>query len=136
MDLSYLGIDVGTTGCKVIAFDEEGRTVAQAYRAVSYTHLDVYKRQDGTMVAQSYREYPFITPQPGWLEINPEHIWESVLDALNEATKKSKEPIEVVAVTSHGETLIPIDRSGKALYNALANFDTRAHTYICLLYTS
>jgi xylulokinase len=105
--LVLAGLDVGTSGCKVVLF-----------------------REDGTMVAQSYREYPFITPQPGWLEINPEHIWESVLDALNEATKKSKEPIEVVAVTSHGETLIPIDRSGKALYNALANFDTRAHTYI------
>ena len=105
--MALAGLDVGTSGCKVMLF-----------------------REDGTIVAQSYREFSFITPQPGWLEIDPEQIWKSVLDSLGEIVKKSKESIEVVAVTSHGETLIPIDKSGKALYNALANFDTRAHTYI------
>ena len=39
--MSLLGIDVGTTGCKVIAF-----------------------REDGTTLAQAYSEYPLIHPQP------------------------------------------------------------------------
>ncbi len=105
--MALAGLDVGTSGCKGVVF-----------------------REDGTILAQSYREYPFITPQPGWLEINPENIWQSVLDSLQEVVKKTQDTIEVIAITSHGETLIPIDKTGKALYHALANFDTRAHTYI------
>ncbi len=65
--MALAGLDVGTSGCKVVLF-----------------------RENGTMVAQSYREYPFITPQPGWLEMNPEHIWESVLEALIEVSKSQK----------------------------------------------
>ena len=30
--MSLLGIDVGTTGCKAVAFDESGRIIASAYR--------------------------------------------------------------------------------------------------------
>ena len=44
--MSYLGIDVGTTGCKVVAFDEEGK-----------------------IVAFSYREYPLYYPQTGWIGV-------------------------------------------------------------------
>ena len=69
-----LGVDIGTSACKAATFDGEGRVVAQAAgaydvscphpgwaeqdpeqwweavcrairEAVSYTHLDVYKRQ-------------------------------------------------------------------------------------------
>ncbi|MCX6090813.1 MAG: FGGY family carbohydrate kinase [Candidatus Atribacteria bacterium] len=105
--MALAGLDVGTSGCKVMVF-----------------------RNDGTIIAQSYREYPFITPQPGWLEMNPENIWQSVLVSLQEVVQKSSEAIEVMAVTSHGETLIPIDKNGRALWNAIANFDTRAHPYI------
>ena len=45
--MSLLGIDVGTTGCKVIAF-----------------------REDGEILAQAYGEYPLIHPQPGWSELD------------------------------------------------------------------
>ena len=49
--MSLLGIDVGTTGCKVIAFHE-----------------------DGEILAQAYGEYPLIHPQPGWSDWM-EMIW-------------------------------------------------------------
>ena len=65
-----MGIDVGTTGCKAVIYNAEGNVESSAYKeyslkmpragwmeldpddiwqsvkAVSYTHLDVYKRQD------------------------------------------------------------------------------------------
>ena len=41
--MSYLGLDIGTTGCKAAVFDQEGR-----------------------MLALAYREYPLLSPQPGW----------------------------------------------------------------------
>ena len=50
--MSLLGIDVGTTGCKVIAFCE-----------------------DGTVLAQAYGEYPLTHPQPGWSELDANVVW-------------------------------------------------------------
>lgn len=40
--MSYLGLDIGTSGCKALVFDDSGRTLASAYR-----------------------EYPLNHPQPG-----------------------------------------------------------------------
>ena len=43
-----LGIDMGTSSVKVGLFDLKGEPIAfadETYRPVSYTHLDVYKRQ-------------------------------------------------------------------------------------------
>ena len=60
--MSLLGIDVGTTGCKSVVFSEEGKILSQAYK-----------------------EYPEIYPKPGWVEMNPEQIW----NAIKEVIKKS-----------------------------------------------
>jgi len=105
--LVLLGIDVGTSGCKLAAF-----------------------REDGTMLARTFREYPFITPRAGWLEIDPERIWKAVLSALREMNTRLQGQIDVIAVTSHGETLIPLNAQGEPLCHAIANFDTRAQRYV------
>ncbi|MEI6157998.1 MAG: FGGY family carbohydrate kinase, partial [Atribacterota bacterium] len=57
--MSSLGIDVGTTGCKVIGFDEKGYVIAQAYR-----------------------EYPLYQPQEGWMELDAEEVFRSVEECL------------------------------------------------------
>ncbi|MEN3185072.1 MAG: FGGY-family carbohydrate kinase [Atribacterota bacterium] len=102
-----LGIDVGTSGCKGVAFQE-----------------------DGALLGVVQREYPFITPQSGWLEIDPKKIWEAVSLVIQEITVQLKKRIDVIAVTSHGETLVPLGKNGKPLGNAIANFDTRAQGYV------
>ena len=45
--MSLLGIDVGTTGCKAVAFDDSG-----------------------SIIASAYREYPLQFPKPGWIELD------------------------------------------------------------------
>ena len=45
-----IGIDIGSTTVKVVLLDDQDRIVFKTYerhmsKAVSYTHLDVYKRQ-------------------------------------------------------------------------------------------
>lgn len=102
--MALLGIDVGTSGCKVVAF-----------------------RENGEVLALAGEEYPFLTPQPGWLEIDPESIWQAVCAALGKVAQGISESIDAIAVTSHGETLIPLSRGGRPLYNAIANFDVRAN---------
>ncbi len=101
------GIDVGTSGCKVVIFDLKGAVLSQAYR-----------------------EYPFLVPQPGWLEIDPELIWSAVVEALKEAVLVLKEPLEAIGVTSHGESMVPLSKEGRALTNLICNFDTRSHRYV------
>ena len=59
MKTALLGIDVGTSACKVAAFDLEGHVLAQA--------------------AESY---PVLYPQPGWAEQDPQQWWEAVCKAL------------------------------------------------------
>ncbi|MCX7667782.1 MAG: FGGY family carbohydrate kinase, partial [Atribacterota bacterium] len=102
-----LGIDVGTSGCKGVAF-----------------------REDGALLGVAQREYPFVTPQSGWLEIDPEKIWEAVSHVVQEIAVRLEKHVDVIAVTSHGETLVPLDGDGEPLCNAIANFDTRAQGYV------
>ena len=56
-----LGIDVGTSGCKVLLIDETGRVLKQASA-----------------------EYPLSVPRPMWSEQNPEDWWSGVQKCLAE----------------------------------------------------
>lgn len=105
--MALLGIDVGTGGCKVVAF-----------------------REDGAVLASAFREYPFVTPRPGWLEIDPGCIVQAVREALREVASRLSAPFDALAVTSHGETLVPLGQDGTPLTLAIANFDTRANKYV------
>jgi xylulokinase len=101
--MSLMSIDVGTTGCKVIAFSAEGKIVAQAYR-----------------------EYPLIQPQPGWMELDSKDVWEKVASAIREvAAKTEKDPVKALAVSSQGEAVTPVLQDGTVLDNAITTFDSR-----------
>ena len=101
--MSLMGIDVGTTGCKVVAFDETGQVLAQAGR-----------------------EYPLITPQPGWYELDPERVWADVSDCLREVNALIKaDPVSALAISSQGEAMTPITRAGEILANSPISSDIR-----------
>jgi len=101
--MSILGLDVGTTGTKAIAFDLEGNAVASAYR-----------------------EYPLHSPRPGWLELDPEHVWRCVRDALAEVAQKTRhDPIRSLAVSAQGEACHGVSKSGDCLTPSIVTFDER-----------
>lgn len=98
-----MGIDVGTTGCKVIAF-----------------------REDGEILAQAYGEYPLIHPQPGWSELDSNVVWENVSDGIRKVAAKTKnDPIEAISVASQGEAVTPVWENCEVLANAITTFDSR-----------
>ncbi|RKY02477.1 hypothetical protein DRP77_07885, partial [Candidatus Poribacteria bacterium] len=102
--MSLMGIDLGTTGCKVIAFDLEGRIIAHAYR-----------------------EYPLIHRRPGWSELDSNLVWERVADAIREVASKTRnDPVEALAVASQGEAVTPVTEDGEMLDTAITTFDSRA----------
>ncbi|MEG1428002.1 MAG: FGGY family carbohydrate kinase, partial [Oscillospiraceae bacterium] len=70
------GIDIGTTGVKVIIFDTAGNTVSSAYR-----------------------EYSCTFPQSGWVEQNGEMTWKKTCEASKEAIEKSGlDPKAIVSI--------------------------------------
>ena len=106
MKTALLGIDVGTSACKVAAFDLEGHVLAQA--------------------AESY---PVLYPQPGWAEQDPQQWWEAVCRALRRLWESGAvAPGEVVGVGIDGQSwsAIPLDKEGRALCNTPIWMDTRA----------
>lgn len=101
--MSLIGLDVGTTGCKVIVFDETGRILSQASR-----------------------EYTILTPQPALAEQDAEQVWKLAWEALLEAVAKNPEvPPRAMALSVQGEAIIAVDDAGRALRHAILGMDTR-----------
>ena len=97
-----MGIDIGITGAKVIAFSE-----------------------DGEILAKRYREYSLISPEPGWQELDPYKVMECVEDCVQQVNSVTSGEARAFAASCQGETGMPIDTSGKPLYNATVCFDAR-----------
>ncbi|RKY58902.1 MAG: hypothetical protein DRP94_05020 [Candidatus Latescibacterota bacterium] len=105
MDERYLlGVDVGTTALKVILF-----------------------ARNGEIVKGAVREYELSTPSPHHVECDPETYWESLRSCIQEVLKDvALEDVVALAISSQGETLVPVDREGSPLRNAIVWLDDRA----------
>ena len=100
-----LGVDLGTTGCKSMLFDEKGG-----------------------IVAEQYIEYDLIMTPEG-VEQNAGDWWENVQRTIRAVTESAAVPGEQIAalcVCSQGIAFVPVDRAGNPLYNALSWLDGRS----------
>lgn len=96
-----LSIDQGTSSSRAIVFDSEGRAVAC-----------------------SQKEFPQHFPRSGWVEHDPEDIWNSVLEVALEASKGYA--ISAIGITNQRETTIVWDAAtGRPVYNAIVWQDRR-----------
>jgi len=97
-------IDQGTTGTTVLLFDEREQVVGRGYREIP----------------QSY-------PAPGYVEHDPEAIWDSVLGALGEARAQvTGGEVVAIGITNQRETTILWERStGRAAAPAIVWQDRR-----------
>ncbi len=106
MKRQLLGIDIGTSACKVAVFDEDGKVLAQANR--------------------SYKVY---YPQSGWAEQDPEEWWEAICGAIREALSEEEvraEEISGIGVDGQSWSAIPVDENGNVLHHTPIWMDTRA----------
>ena len=107
---TYISIDQGTTSSRAILFGE-----------------------DGSILKTCQMEFEQIYPKPGWVEHNPEEIWETTKSVLkdlyhSDITKKYK--IRGIGITNQRETTILWDKkSGKPLYNAIVWQDRRTSDF-------
>jgi xylulokinase len=104
----YMGIDIGTSGCKAVIFDENGR-----------------------QAALSYEEYDIISKNFGWAELDTDEVIEKCFTVIKK-TATCVEPQSVIGlgISSQGEAFTLVDETGKALCNALVSSDIRADEYI------
>ena len=101
-----LAIDQGTTSTRAVLFDDKGQPL---------------------FTAQT--EFTQIFPQDGWVEHDPEEIWQTVLSTCQEAIDASKKlggTIAGLGITNQRETSLIWDKkTGKAVYNAIVWQDRR-----------
>ncbi|SFG18166.1 FGGY family of carbohydrate kinases, N-terminal domain, partial [Halopelagius inordinatus] len=104
---TYIGaVDQGTTGTRFMVFDHGGKVVANAYQK----HEQIY-------------------PEPGWVEHDPEEIWESTKDVVEEALRNADlgaDQLDAIGITNQRETTLIWDpESGRPLNNAIVWQDRR-----------
>ena len=99
MQRYILALDQGTTSSRAILFSRDGSVAGHAQKG--------------------FRQH---YPQPGWVEHDPEEIWESEREVAAQALRESGHAHEVagIGITNQRETTILWDRaSGKPIYNAI-----------------
>lgn len=104
-------IDQGTTSTRFIVFDRQGQ-----------------------IICSNQQEHQQIYPQPGWVEHNPEEIWQRTQSVIKNALESGNidpQDIAALGITNQRETTIIWDRkTGKPYGNAIVWQDTRTR-FIC-----
>lgn len=104
----YMGVDIGTSGCKAVVFDENGEQLSAAYR-----------------------EYDVFSEREGWAELDIDEVIEKCFHVIREsATKVKPKIVSGIGISSQGEAFAIIDKNGKALCNAFVSSDVRAREYV------
>jgi len=108
MKAGYLGLDIGTSGCKAVAFDADGRTIVQAGR-------DFELR---------------FTPEGG-AELDSDEVIGKCLAVIAETRQQSGGAIRAMAVSSQGEAFTALGQDSRTLCHAMVSSDARAARYAC-----
>lgn len=84
---------------------------------------------DGTILFTAQQEFTQIYPADGWVEHDPDEIWETTLSTLKDAYAHAKADglsIAGIGITNQRETTLVWDRAtGKCIYNAIVWQDRR-----------
>ncbi|RLF18955.1 MAG: xylulokinase [Thermoprotei archaeon] len=101
-----LGADIGTTNCKVVAFD-----------------------LNGNRVAEESMEYPTYHPRPLWAEQDPNDWVNAFMKCARkviEHVKRRGYQVEALCITSQREGVVPVGRNGRPLARCIIWMDERS----------
>ena len=106
----YIGIDLGTTGCKTVMFDKNGKALCE------------YNR-----------EYELIF-KDGFVEQDANEWWSLICDGLRQVVSKTGiSGVKGISVSTQSISFVPVDKNGETLYNAISWLDMRAESYAAKL---
>ncbi|MEX2500914.1 MAG: FGGY family carbohydrate kinase, partial [Trueperaceae bacterium] len=101
----HLGVDLGTSGVKVVAVDEAGRIVDEAQRP-----------------------YPLSTPRPGWAEQDPDDWIRGSAEAVREvvgrvagrvAGRVGSHAVTAIGLSGQMHTAVLVDEAGRPVRPAI-----------------
>ena len=105
---ALLGLDIGTTTCKLAAYDREGE-----------------------LISESKFSYETKFRPPGFAELLPADIEAAVLHVFSEVSPHlSGFPNCAIAISTQGEAFVPVDSMGHPLSNAPISIDERGKSQI------
>lgn len=93
-----IGLDIGTSGTKAMAIDEQGK-----------------------VLQSSSRRYEVESPQPGWAEQDPEMWWMAAESCLHELGG----PVDAIGLTGQMHGSVFLDQAGQVLRPAILWCDQR-----------
>jgi len=106
--MSYLGIDIGTTGVKSALVAEDGKILALAYQ-----------------------EYNYFSQKPGWAELDSLEVFKKTKLTIQKViADHPSETIDGISVTSLGEAVVPVTSDRKILGPSILNFDRRGEEFL------
>jgi len=103
----YIGIDIGTTSTKGALFDEYG-----------------------CVIKKISKEYGIISLQNGFMEQNPDEIFDAVVYVLKELILNKENDIEFVSFSSMMHSIMAVDNHGYPLTNCIIWADNRSSSYV------
>ena len=103
---SLLGIDVGTTGCKVVVVDDQG------------------------IRHHAYEEYPLLIPEAGAAELETERVWQTLRGAIRQVTGECNQPPEALCISVLGEAVTAVGGDRKPLTPTIVSVDKRPNIYL------
>ncbi|MBD3672894.1 MAG: xylulokinase [Planctomycetaceae bacterium] len=101
----YLGVDIGTSGTKTLAVQE-----------------------DGNLLASATEEYPLSSPKPGWSEQEPEDWWRATIDSINVVMKLGKikaDDVKGIGLSGQMHGSVFLDKKHQVIRPALLWNDQR-----------
>lgn len=104
-----MGVDIGITGVKAVAFGEGGRLLSSAYE-----------------------EYSLLHPSPGARELDPRQVISAAFRVMKSAAGEVKDtdPVRAIGIASQGEAFTPVTANGEMLGNAMIFSDARAEPLV------
>ena len=100
----WLGLDVGTTGCKAAVFSDSRE-----------------------MVAVSYKEYSLFIDGSGKAELDSKNVIHEVHNVIRDVASKVSGGIGGICISSQGEAITPVDIHGNILCNGMVSSDSRPY---------
>ena len=103
--MSYLGIDIGSSQVKAVAYSDSGELLYSAYR-----------------------KYDYLIPEAGAMELDTDEVIAKSFDVIRECAEflQASDPIKGIAASSQGEAFTMLDENGKTLMNGMISGDSRA----------
>ncbi|MCK2220743.1 glycerol kinase [Actinomadura sp. ATCC 31491] len=87
--------------------------------------------ENGQIAAKGYEEFAQHFPRPGWVEHNPEDIWQATLAACATALRAAADPPSCLGITDQRETAVLWDRRTLAAPRRAIVWQDRRTSGVC-----